>query len=109
MDQLNVEKKGIPTVTIVTTAFEESIKTCDQRPGGLGDGLGRDGTSHCRPQPGGDQEEGGEGLSGDSEGGDPVAGGEKVAVEAGKTGDGRMETAGHQHTGGRCHRRSRTG
>ena len=27
MDQLNVEKKGIPTVTVVTTAFEESIKT----------------------------------------------------------------------------------
>ena len=27
VDQLNVEKKGIPTVTIVTTAFEESFKT----------------------------------------------------------------------------------
>ena len=27
VDQLNVEKKGIPTVTVVTTAFEESIKT----------------------------------------------------------------------------------
>jgi hypothetical protein len=27
VDQLNVEKKGIPTVTVVTTAFEEAIKT----------------------------------------------------------------------------------
>ena len=27
VDQLNIEKKGIPTVTIVTTAFEESFKT----------------------------------------------------------------------------------
>ena len=27
MDQLNVEKKGIPTVTVVTTAFEETIKS----------------------------------------------------------------------------------
>ena len=27
MDQLNVEKKGIPTVSIVTTAFEDTIKT----------------------------------------------------------------------------------
>jgi hypothetical protein len=27
VDQLNVEKKGIPTVTIVTTAFEEAMKT----------------------------------------------------------------------------------
>ena len=27
VDQLNVEKKGIPTVTVVTTAFEESIRT----------------------------------------------------------------------------------
>jgi hypothetical protein len=27
VDQLNVEKKGIPTVTVVTTAFEESIKS----------------------------------------------------------------------------------
>jgi hypothetical protein len=27
VDQLNLEKKGIPTVTVVTTAFEEAIKT----------------------------------------------------------------------------------
>jgi hypothetical protein len=27
VDQLNIEKKGIPTVTIVTTAFEETFKT----------------------------------------------------------------------------------
>lgn len=27
VDQLNLEKKGIPTVTIVTTAFEETIKS----------------------------------------------------------------------------------
>jgi hypothetical protein len=27
VDQLNVEKKGIPTVTVVTTAFEETIKS----------------------------------------------------------------------------------
>ena len=27
MDQLNLEKKGIPTVTIVTTAFEELLKS----------------------------------------------------------------------------------
>ena len=27
MDQLNVEKKGIPTVTVVTTAFEEPFKS----------------------------------------------------------------------------------
>jgi hypothetical protein len=26
VDQLNVEKKGIPTVTIATTAFEEPFK-----------------------------------------------------------------------------------
>ncbi len=26
VDQLNVEKKGIPTVTIVTSAFEETFK-----------------------------------------------------------------------------------
>ena len=26
MDQLNVEKKGIPTVTIATTAFEKAVK-----------------------------------------------------------------------------------
>ncbi len=27
VDQLNVEKKGIPTVSIVTSAFEEPFKT----------------------------------------------------------------------------------
>lgn len=27
VDQLNLEKRGIPTVTIVTTAFEEAIKS----------------------------------------------------------------------------------
>lgn len=27
MDQLNLEKKGIPTVTVVTTAFEELFKS----------------------------------------------------------------------------------
>ena len=27
MDQLNLERKGIPTVTIVTTAFEEAIRS----------------------------------------------------------------------------------
>ena len=27
VDQLNLEKKGIPTVTIVTTAFEEAFKS----------------------------------------------------------------------------------
>jgi len=27
VDQLNLEKKGIPTLTIVTTAFEETIKS----------------------------------------------------------------------------------
>jgi hypothetical protein len=27
VDQLNVEKKGIPTVSIVTTAFEDPIKS----------------------------------------------------------------------------------
>ena len=27
MDQLNVEKKRIPTVTVVTTAFEEPFKS----------------------------------------------------------------------------------
>jgi hypothetical protein len=27
VDQLNVEKKGIPTVTVVTTAFEEPFKS----------------------------------------------------------------------------------
>jgi hypothetical protein len=27
VDQLNLEKKGIPTVTIVTTAFEELLKS----------------------------------------------------------------------------------
>jgi hypothetical protein len=27
VDQLNVEKKGIPTVTVVTTAFEELFKS----------------------------------------------------------------------------------
>jgi hypothetical protein len=26
VDQLHVEKKGIPTVTVVTTAFEEPLK-----------------------------------------------------------------------------------
>ena len=33
MDQLNVEKKGIPTVTIVTTAFEELARTSMQEQG----------------------------------------------------------------------------
>ncbi|MCJ7784658.1 MAG: hypothetical protein MUP41_12060 [Desulfobacterales bacterium] len=27
VDQLNLEKKGIPTVTVVTTAFEETIRS----------------------------------------------------------------------------------
>jgi hypothetical protein len=27
VDQLNIEKKGIPTVTVVTTAFEEPIQS----------------------------------------------------------------------------------
>jgi hypothetical protein len=27
VDQLNLEKKGIPTVTIATTAFEELVKS----------------------------------------------------------------------------------
>ena len=27
MDQLNIEKKGIPTVAVVTTAFEDTMKT----------------------------------------------------------------------------------
>ncbi len=27
VDQLNVERKGIPTVTVVTTAFEEPLKS----------------------------------------------------------------------------------
>ncbi len=27
VDQLNIEKKGIPTVTVVTSAFEETIRT----------------------------------------------------------------------------------
>jgi len=33
VDQLNVEKKGIPTVTIVTTAFEELAKSTMQEQG----------------------------------------------------------------------------
>lgn len=33
MDQLNVEKKGIPTVTIATTAFEELAKSTMQEQG----------------------------------------------------------------------------
>jgi len=33
VDQLNLEKKGIPTVTIVTTAFEETIKSLFQDQG----------------------------------------------------------------------------
>lgn len=33
MDQLNLEKKGIPTVTIATTAFEELAKTTMQEQG----------------------------------------------------------------------------
>jgi hypothetical protein len=33
VDQLNLEKKGIPTVTIVTTAFEELFKSTVQRQG----------------------------------------------------------------------------
>ncbi len=36
VDQLNVEKKGIPTVTIVTTAFEEAFKTLMKEQGVLG-------------------------------------------------------------------------
>ena len=33
MDQLNLEKKGIPTVTIATTAFEELARTTMQGQG----------------------------------------------------------------------------
>ncbi len=33
MDQLNVEKKGIPTVTIVTTAFEEPVNKLAEEQG----------------------------------------------------------------------------
>ena len=33
MDQLNLEKKGIPTVTITTNAFEEMLKTTVQEQG----------------------------------------------------------------------------
>ena len=36
MDQLNVEKKGIPTVTVVTTAFEEAFKSLMKGQGALG-------------------------------------------------------------------------
>ncbi len=31
MDQLNLEKKGIPTVTIATSAFEELVKSTDAK------------------------------------------------------------------------------
>lgn len=33
MDQLNVEKQGIPTVTIATTPFEEPVKKVAQDQG----------------------------------------------------------------------------
>ena len=33
VDQLNLEKKGIPTVTITTTAFEELVKTTMNKQG----------------------------------------------------------------------------
>ncbi len=33
MDQLNVEKKGIPTVTIVTTPYETAARTAAQDQG----------------------------------------------------------------------------
>ncbi len=33
MDQLNLEKKGIPTVTIATTAFEELVKSTTKEQG----------------------------------------------------------------------------
>jgi hypothetical protein len=33
VDQLNLEKKGIPTVTITTTAFEELFKTTMNKQG----------------------------------------------------------------------------